>query len=228
MVCAQIAAASQGAPRRRSDRPSVRGGRRTRRALSEGLAEALRRFETGVYIAWYPIKDPKPIAAFHGCAGGHCRTRAAARGAHDTRTGNAPDRLNGCGLIVANPPYTLRDASRSCAARADASSGRRQRSAPSPRPHRADPARHTGRDGPFAPAKDARRAEGGVQRICLARPTSIIDTRTQFEAAYQAGRDCRDCTEMTCADASTLSRAPHFPRRHRMRSSWLHARRHAC
>ena len=27
----------------------------------------------------------------------------------ETDLGNAPDRLNGCGLIVANPPYTLRD-----------------------------------------------------------------------------------------------------------------------
>ncbi|MBX9591350.1 MAG: 23S rRNA (adenine(2030)-N(6))-methyltransferase RlmJ [Hyphomonadaceae bacterium] len=77
--------------------------------LSAGLAEALGRFETGVYLAWYPIKDLKPIATFHRTLAGLER--------HDLlrvelmiRDGqNAPDRLNGCGLIVANPPYTLRE-----------------------------------------------------------------------------------------------------------------------
>jgi 23S rRNA (adenine2030-N6)-methyltransferase len=77
--------------------------------LSEGLAEALRRFETGVYIAWYPIKDPKPIAAFHSALGAITgpellRLELMIRG-----PGNTPDRLNGCGLIVANPPFTLCD-----------------------------------------------------------------------------------------------------------------------
>ena len=76
--------------------------------LAEGLAEALRRFASGVYVAWYPIKDLKPIAAFHGAlaaiAGPELmRVELMIRG------GNTPDRLNGCGLIVANPPYTLRD-----------------------------------------------------------------------------------------------------------------------
>jgi 23S rRNA (adenine2030-N6)-methyltransferase len=76
--------------------------------LTEGLAEALRRFENGVYVAWYPIKDLKPIAAFHAAlpaiAGPELmRVELMIRG------GNAADRLNGCGLIVANPPYTLRD-----------------------------------------------------------------------------------------------------------------------
>ncbi len=32
--------------------------------LADGLGQALRRFETGVYLAWYPIKDRKPIARF--------------------------------------------------------------------------------------------------------------------------------------------------------------------
>jgi 23S rRNA (adenine2030-N6)-methyltransferase len=76
--------------------------------LAEGLAEALRRFESGVYVVWYPIKDLKPIAAFHGAL-------AAIAGPEMMRVelmirgGNTPDRLNGCGLVVANPPYTLRD-----------------------------------------------------------------------------------------------------------------------
>src|SRR5262249_31073260 len=33
--------------------------------MATGLAHALQRFATGLYLAWYPIKDPKPIARFH-------------------------------------------------------------------------------------------------------------------------------------------------------------------
>jgi 23S rRNA (adenine2030-N6)-methyltransferase len=74
--------------------------------MAEGLAECLRRFATGVYIAWYPIKDPKPIARFHRAvsevAGGKAlRVELLLRRPVD------PDRLNGCGLVVINPPHTL-------------------------------------------------------------------------------------------------------------------------
>jgi 23S rRNA (adenine2030-N6)-methyltransferase len=74
--------------------------------IAEGLAQGLRRFATGVYLAWYPIKAPKPVARFH--AG------LAALGADKLmrvelmiRRAGDPEVLNGCGLIVANPPYTL-------------------------------------------------------------------------------------------------------------------------
>lgn len=86
------------------DPPFEEEGELTR--LAEGLAEALRRFESGVYVAWYPIKDLRPIAAFHS-------SLAAIAGPELMRVelmirgGNSADRLNGCGLIVANPPYTL-------------------------------------------------------------------------------------------------------------------------
>jgi 23S rRNA (adenine2030-N6)-methyltransferase len=75
--------------------------------LVDGLGQALRRFETGVYLAWYPIKDRKPITRF--------RKALAAEGTWPEllsielmiQGGDSPDRLNGCGLIVANPPYAL-------------------------------------------------------------------------------------------------------------------------
>jgi len=74
--------------------------------LAQGLAQGLRRFQTGVCIAWYPIKDPKAIAGFHGAL--------AALGKRELlgvelmlRRPVAPERLNGCGLVVANPPHTL-------------------------------------------------------------------------------------------------------------------------
>jgi 23S rRNA (adenine2030-N6)-methyltransferase len=76
--------------------------------LGEALPDALRRFETGVYLAWYPIKDPKPVATFHKALAASTslellRIELLIRGA------DAPRRLNGCGLIVANPPFTLHD-----------------------------------------------------------------------------------------------------------------------
>ena len=74
--------------------------------MVEGLAQGLQRFATGIYLAWYPIKDLKPIARFH--AG------LAALGVPELmrielliQRPSDPERLNGCGLIVANPPYTL-------------------------------------------------------------------------------------------------------------------------
>jgi 23S rRNA (adenine2030-N6)-methyltransferase len=75
--------------------------------LAEGLEQALSRFATGVYLAWYPIKDPKPIARFH-------QALAKLDGPELLRvellvqSDSVPDRLNGCGLIVANPPYALK------------------------------------------------------------------------------------------------------------------------
>ncbi len=76
--------------------------------MADGLAEGLRRFETGVYVAWYPIKDPKPVARFH-------RTVAAVAGLKLLRAEvmlRRPvnlERLNGCGVVVANPPHTLHE-----------------------------------------------------------------------------------------------------------------------
>ena len=33
--------------------------------MADGIAQGLQRFATGIYVAWYPIKDLKPIARFH-------------------------------------------------------------------------------------------------------------------------------------------------------------------
>ena len=74
--------------------------------LAEGLAEGLKRFATGVYLAWYPIKDPKPIARFHSSLA-EFRETPMLRVELTIHRASDPGRLNGCGLIVANPPYTL-------------------------------------------------------------------------------------------------------------------------
>lgn len=74
--------------------------------LVEGLQEAVRRFATGTFLLWYPIKDPTAIAAFRRQIAAVKLPKALAvelmiRGAEDV------ERLNGAGLIVVNPPYTL-------------------------------------------------------------------------------------------------------------------------
>jgi 23S rRNA (adenine2030-N6)-methyltransferase len=74
--------------------------------MVEGLAQGLQRFASGVYLAWYPIKDPKPIARFHAGLAGLGVPELMCAALMIARPSN-PERLNGCGLIVANPPYTL-------------------------------------------------------------------------------------------------------------------------
>jgi 23S rRNA (adenine2030-N6)-methyltransferase len=72
--------------------------------VADGLRQGLRRFATGVFIAWYPIKDMRPITRFHA--------RLALMGMRLLRVEillarPADEALNGCGLVIANPPYTL-------------------------------------------------------------------------------------------------------------------------
>jgi 23S rRNA (adenine2030-N6)-methyltransferase len=73
---------------------------------AEGLAQGLNRFATGVFLLWYPIKADKSVAALH---------RALARLESTPllnvelmiRPAGRADGLIGCGLVIANPPYTL-------------------------------------------------------------------------------------------------------------------------
>ena len=51
--------------------------------MVEGLDQALRRFRTGVYLAWYPIKDRKPIERFHADLASRCLAGAADSRADD-------------------------------------------------------------------------------------------------------------------------------------------------
>ncbi|WP_340117330.1 23S rRNA (adenine(2030)-N(6))-methyltransferase RlmJ [Pelagibius sp. 7325] len=77
-----------------------------------GLRQAYRRWATGHYVIWYPIKQRAPVAAFHEAlkATGIARILAAElllRPAED------PRRLNGSGLILVNPPWPIEDQLRS-------------------------------------------------------------------------------------------------------------------
>jgi 23S rRNA (adenine2030-N6)-methyltransferase len=76
------------------------------RAIEVALDEALRRFPTGVYAVWYPIKrraDTRPFARW-AASGGH---RHVLRIELMVMPDNSPLRLNGCGMMVINAPYDL-------------------------------------------------------------------------------------------------------------------------
>jgi 23S rRNA (adenine2030-N6)-methyltransferase len=78
-------------------------------ALAGGLAAGWRRFRTGVFAAWYPIKQRAPVR----------QLMAAVRegGIRDVvvaelllREPVDPGRLNGCGMLLVNPPYGFEQA----------------------------------------------------------------------------------------------------------------------
>jgi 23S rRNA (adenine2030-N6)-methyltransferase len=72
--------------------------------LARGLRHAHRRFATGIYLLWYPIKARAPVAAFHGeIAQGDMRRVMIAELL--LRPDDDPERLNGCGLVIVNPPW---------------------------------------------------------------------------------------------------------------------------
>lgn len=72
--------------------------------LANGLVAGHTRFRTGVFAAWYPIKHRTPVRDFH--------MRMQASGVRDMvavelllRKPLDPARLNGCGMLLINPPY---------------------------------------------------------------------------------------------------------------------------
>jgi 23S rRNA (adenine2030-N6)-methyltransferase len=74
--------------------------------IAKGLRDAVRRFATGTYLVWFPIKDPGQVASFY-------RELSKLRFGRVLclelmiRAPRNPDVLNGCGLVVLNPPFTL-------------------------------------------------------------------------------------------------------------------------
>lgn len=72
--------------------------------LADAIAEIRTRFHSGIVAAWYPIKHRTPVRAFHD--------DLKARGVRSLlaceltlRPPLDPTRLNGSGLLIANPPF---------------------------------------------------------------------------------------------------------------------------
>ena len=72
--------------------------------LVEALREGARRFAGGVYAAWYPIKGRAPPRAFHEAVRG-AGLRDVVAAELWLREPVIASRLNGCGLLVRNPPW---------------------------------------------------------------------------------------------------------------------------
>ena len=72
--------------------------------LAHTLREAVRKFATGIYLAWYPIKSQAEADAFAGevLAGGMAKVMVI-----DTTISAAEGKLARAGLLVINPPFGL-------------------------------------------------------------------------------------------------------------------------
>ena len=75
-------------------------------AIEAALAQAHARWPNSVYAVWYPIKTHRAIVPFH---------RHLAAGPFEkvlvaellVRPDDSPLRLNGCGMLIANPPWKI-------------------------------------------------------------------------------------------------------------------------
>ncbi len=72
--------------------------------LTDGLKRGHARFPTGVFAAWYPIKHRAPTRAFHN-AMQQSGIKDIVVAEFWLRPAIDAARLNGCGLLVINPPY---------------------------------------------------------------------------------------------------------------------------
>lgn len=74
--------------------------------LAPALAEALARFATGIYVIWYPIKDPLEVDRALGAVAG-LKVARLLQVELLIRAPRDAARLNGSGLLICNPPHTL-------------------------------------------------------------------------------------------------------------------------
>jgi 23S rRNA (adenine2030-N6)-methyltransferase len=74
--------------------------------LVEGLGKAHRKFATGIYALWYPVKDAQAVNAFVAALKATGIPKVL-RTEVTIRPPSTPPRLHGSGMIVVNPPYAL-------------------------------------------------------------------------------------------------------------------------
>ncbi|ADZ69654.1 23S rRNA (adenine(2030)-N(6))-methyltransferase RlmJ [Polymorphum gilvum] len=74
--------------------------------LADGVIRAWKRWSSGVYAAWYPLKDAKAVRRFHAALVEAGLRDVLALELSVGRSG--PDLpMRGSGMVVVNPPYTL-------------------------------------------------------------------------------------------------------------------------
>jgi 23S rRNA (adenine2030-N6)-methyltransferase len=76
------------------------------RRAADALIASWPRWRGGTYALWYPIKLPAPVAALHRAMrdSGINKILLAELAVYPE---NSPFRLNGCGMLVINPPWRL-------------------------------------------------------------------------------------------------------------------------
>lgn len=76
--------------------------------LEKGLATAYRRFSGGTYCLWYPLKKGAPVKAFHQALQDLDMPKMLCVEL-SVRSDRETTGLSGSGLIIVNPPFTLKD-----------------------------------------------------------------------------------------------------------------------
>ncbi|TIL74238.1 MAG: 23S rRNA (adenine(2030)-N(6))-methyltransferase RlmJ [Mesorhizobium sp.] len=74
--------------------------------LVDGLRKAHKRWPGGVYALWYPVKDRKAVAAFRKALAQSGVPKLLDIG-FEIRPPSAEPSLDGSGMVVVNPPFTL-------------------------------------------------------------------------------------------------------------------------
>ncbi|RUX46419.1 MAG: 23S rRNA (adenine(2030)-N(6))-methyltransferase RlmJ [Mesorhizobium sp.] len=86
------------------DPPFEEGGEFSR--IVDGLSRAHRRWPGGIYALWYPIKDRKAVAAFRAALKETGIPKLLDIG-FEIRPASTEPSLDGSGMVVVNPPFTL-------------------------------------------------------------------------------------------------------------------------
>lgn len=73
--------------------------------IVQGIEAALKRFATGIYVIWYPIKDRQLITKFYTAMRRLSLPPSISVELHANQ--NIGTQLTSCGLIVLNPPWKL-------------------------------------------------------------------------------------------------------------------------
>lgn len=71
--------------------------------ILHALSSAMKRWKNGIYAIWYPIKESKEVARFHQSL--QEMIDLPILGVELTIYPDLPQHLNGCGLVIINPPY---------------------------------------------------------------------------------------------------------------------------
>lgn len=76
--------------------------------LTQAIRSAYRKFSTGIYVLWYPVKVGLPLDAFYA-AMTFAEIPKILRIEHHIRDKRISEGLSGSGLLVINPPWHLKD-----------------------------------------------------------------------------------------------------------------------